>query len=116
MSGKLTDTHLEEIEAKGYVIVPEYYSGSKLHEMQAAQRRVLPTWEDVKDNPPPNRVSLAAFPSSEMVLLRGIVDHQAWAFARKWLKPSGMGICAKVAQNRAYPLSRRPHGCSLSRF
>ena len=28
MSGKLTDTHLEEIEAKGYVIVPEYYSGS----------------------------------------------------------------------------------------
>ena len=86
MSGKLTDTQLEELEAKGYVIVPEYYSGGKLHEMQAAQRRVLPTWEDVKDNPPPNRVSLAEFPSSEMVLLRGIVDHQAWAFARKWLK------------------------------
>ena len=84
MSAKLTDAHLEELDAKGYVIIPNYYTGAHLKEMQAAQRRVLKTWEEVKDEPPPHRAILTEFPSSEGVLLRGIVDHQAWAFARKW--------------------------------
>ena len=42
MSAKLTDAHLEELEAKGYIIVPGFYTGEKLCEMQAAQRRSLP--------------------------------------------------------------------------
>ena len=52
MSKKFTDAHLDEFAAKGYLIVPGYYSGDQLAEMQAAQRRVLPIWEKVKDNPP----------------------------------------------------------------
>ena len=86
MPEKLTNTHLDELAKKGYVIVPDYYAGSQLSEMQEAQRRVLPTWEAVKDNPPPGRAILTEFPPPEMPLLRGIVDCQAWAFARKWLK------------------------------
>ena len=86
MFKKLTDTHLDEFAAKGYLIVPDYYSGEQLAEMQAVQRRVLPTWERVKDDPPQGRAILTEFPSSEMVLLRGIVDHEAWGFARKWFK------------------------------
>lgn len=86
MSAKLTDAHLEELEAKGYVIVPGFYTGEKLREMQAAQRRSLPTWEKVKADPPPGRAILTDFPPPEMALLRGIVDHRAWEFAQKWLK------------------------------
>ncbi len=86
MPTKLTDAHLDKFAAKGYLIVPEYYSGEQLAEMQVAQRRVLPTWEKVKDNPPPGRAILTEFPSSEMALLRGIVDREAWGFARKWFK------------------------------
>ena len=51
-----------------------------------AQRRVLPTWEEVKDDPPPGRATLTEFPPAEMTLLRAIVDHDAWEFARKFLK------------------------------
>ena len=86
MPKKFTDAHLDELTAKGYLIVPDYYSGEQLSEMQAAQRRVLPTWEEVKDDPPPGGATLTEFPPSEMALLRGIVDHEAWAFARKFLK------------------------------
>ena len=54
MSVALTEFHLKELDDKGYVIVPDYYTGNKLKEMQAAQRRVLPTWQEVKENPPPS--------------------------------------------------------------
>ena len=42
MPKKFTDAQLDELLAKGYLIVPDYYSGEQLAEMQAAQRRVLP--------------------------------------------------------------------------
>ena len=48
MPKKFTDAQLDELLAKGYLIVPDYYSGEQLAEMQAAQRRVLPTWEEVQ--------------------------------------------------------------------
>ena len=86
MPKKFTDAQLDELLAKGYLIVPDYYSGEQLAEMQAAQRRVLPTWEDVKDDPPPGRATLTEFPPAEMALLHAIVDHHAWEFARKFLK------------------------------
>ena len=86
MSVALTEFHLKELDDKGYVIVPDYYTGNELKEMQAAQRRVLPTWQEVKENPPPSRAILKEFPPYEMVLLQGIVDHHAWNFARRWFE------------------------------
>ena len=68
MPKKFTDAQLDELLAKGYLIVPDYYSGEQLAEMQAAQRRVLPTWEEVKDDPPPGSAILTEFPPAEMAL------------------------------------------------
>ena len=51
MPKKFTDAQLDELLVKGYLIVPDYYSGEQLAEMQAAQRRVLQTWEEVKEDP-----------------------------------------------------------------
>ncbi len=86
MSMALTEFHLKKLDDKGYVIIPDYYTGDQLEEMQAAQRRVLPTWQEVKENPPSGRATLKDFPSDEMVLLQGIVDHHAWDFARRWFE------------------------------
>ena len=86
MPVELTDVMLKQLEEIGYIIIPEYYTGKQLQEMQVAQRNILPTWNQVKNNPPTNRSILVEFPPSEISLLRGIVDHQAWGFGRKWLK------------------------------
>ena len=83
---EFSDTKLEQLEKIGYIIIPEYYTGKKLKEMQVAQRNILPTWDQVKNDPPTNRSILTEFPPSEISLLRSIIDHQAWNFGRKWLK------------------------------
>ena len=80
----LGDAHIEELEEKGYTIIPDFYTGEKLKEMQEAQRRELSTWEEVRDDPPQGRAILTEFPPSEMALLQGIVDQRTWAFARRW--------------------------------
>ena len=56
-----------------------------LKELQAAQRRILSQWEEIKDDPPTARSTLSDFPPAEIALLRGTADHRAWDFGRKWL-------------------------------
>lgn len=36
--GKLTETHLEELEREGFVVVPEYDTGDRLEILQATQK------------------------------------------------------------------------------
>ena len=57
MPRELNTYHLERLEEYGYLIIPEYYAGQQLKEMQAAQRRTRPIWEKVKDNPRPTEES-----------------------------------------------------------
>jgi len=83
---KLTDAHLAELDENGFVVVPNYYEGDQLREMQNAQRRVLPIWEDVKDEPPPGQTQYKEFPPPELTLLKPTIDPDAVAFARRWLK------------------------------
>ena len=42
MPKKFTDAQLDELLAKGYLIVPDYYSGEQLAEMQAAPTPCTP--------------------------------------------------------------------------
>ena len=41
--GKLAETHLEELEREGFVVVSEYDTGDRLEILQAAQLLCLPT-------------------------------------------------------------------------
>ena len=82
---ELGDECIEEIEEKGYVIVPGFQSGETLKELQAAQRRILSPWEEIKDDPPSGRSTLSDFPPAEIALLRGTADHRACDCGRKWL-------------------------------
>src|SRR6185295_18664050 len=73
---KITDSHYEELLKNGYVILRNYYPEEQRRVMAVAQRRVLKTWEQVKDNPPPDRSMYVPFPSSEFSLNRAMVDHE----------------------------------------
>jgi ectoine hydroxylase-related dioxygenase (phytanoyl-CoA dioxygenase family) len=85
----LTDDHIAELEREGFVVVPDFVRGDSLKTLQAAQRRLLPTWENVKDSPPQDQSGdslLVCFPHEEIELYRAAMDEESIAFARKWLK------------------------------
>jgi len=86
---RLTDDHLEELDREGFIIVPNFISGDQLTPLQAAQRRVLPTWDQIQQDPPQDQRGssmLQCFPHEEMDLYQAAMDEESIAFARKWLK------------------------------
>ena len=86
---QLTDARLEELDREGFIIVPGFISGERLERLRAAQRRVLPTWEETKANPPQDQAGnslLKCFPHEEMELYQAAMDAESINFARKWLK------------------------------
>lgn len=86
---QLTAAHLDELDREGFIIVPGFISGERLERLQAAQRRVLPTWEATKQNPPQDQAGnslLKCFPHEEMELYQATMHQPSIDFARKWLK------------------------------
>jgi hypothetical protein len=49
---KISDQQFDELVENGFIIIKNYIRGEELATLQAAQRRVLKTWEQVKDKPP----------------------------------------------------------------
>lgn len=85
----LTDAHIEELETEGFFILPNFISGEKLERMQAAQRRVLSTWEKIQSDPPDDQSGssmLSSFPHEEMELYQATMHQPSIDFARMWLK------------------------------
>lgn len=86
---KLTQDHLEELDSEGFIIVPNYIEGDHLERLQAAQRRVLPTWEKIRDEPPQDQWGhsmLSCFPHEELELYQATMDQDGIDFARQWLR------------------------------
>ena len=86
---RLTDAHIEELDHEGFIIVPDFISGDELTTLQAAQRRVLPTYEQIKDNLAQDQAGhslLKCFPHEELDLYRAAMNPESIKFARKWLK------------------------------
>ena len=86
---RLTDAHIEELDHEGFIIVPDFISGDELTKLQAAQRRVLPTYEQIKDDIPQGQAGhslLKCFPHEELDLYRATMNPESIKFARKWLK------------------------------
>jgi hypothetical protein len=86
---RLTDAHIEQLDREGFLIIPDFITGDELKRLQEAQRRVLPTWEEVRDKPPQDQAGnslLSCFPHEEMDLYQATMGEESIAFARKWLK------------------------------
>lgn len=86
---KLTDAHLDELDREGFIIVPDFIEGETLKVLQAAQRRALPTFEKIQQDPPQDQSGnslLACFPHEQMELYQATMDEGSIDFARKWLR------------------------------
>ena len=100
---KLNDAVFEELEEQGFVVVPDYITGEKLRTLQAAQRRVLPSWEEVKHDPPGDQEGysrLVPFPYEDPDLYKESMNEESIAFARRWLKTDNihMRVGALIAR------------------
>ena len=106
MRKKLTDAHIEELDREGFIVVPEFISGDELKTLQAAQRRVLPTWEKVMEDPPSGSGLLVCFPHEEIELYKATMHEESIAFARKWLKTDA------IQQRVGCMIARYPGHCA----
>jgi len=92
---RLTDDHIEALDREGFIIVPNFIRGDDLTRLQAAQRLVLPTWQQVQEKPPQDQSghsALVCFPHEEMDLYKGAMDAESIDFARKWLKTAAVHV------------------------
>ena len=87
------------------MIIPSYFQGEQLEEMAAAMRRALPTWEDVRADPPEGFSGTATcdWPFSELVLNKtGAQQPELADFARRWLGTDDIQIRVGIGLAR-YP-------------
>jgi len=82
---KLNNTIFAELEQRGYVIVENLLAKDQVTQMAAAARRLLKPWQEVKEDPPQDRLSTHFFPYPEQVLNEAIVHREAIAFAQRYL-------------------------------
>ena len=98
----LTDDHFHQLVEHGYVILPGYIQGEELAMLQAEERKVLNSWDKVKDKPPEGRSQFSAFPYNN-VTMAGLYRHrELLKIGRRYLKTED------VVYNVGYMLTRYP--------
>ena len=82
----LGDDHFDHLVEHGFVILPAFIQGEELATLQAAQRRVLKSWEQVKENPPSGLAEAVTFPYGDTVMA-GLFPHpELLKLGRRYLK------------------------------
>jgi hypothetical protein len=82
----IRDAQFEELLENGILLLPSYIRGEELAMLQAAQRRVLKTWEQVKENPPASRSEFIPYPPPD-VTMAGLYRHpELIQLGRRFLK------------------------------
>lgn len=100
---KITDAHFDQLIEDGYVILREYIPTKELAALQAAQRRVLKPWDQVKDNPPPNGSLLVPYPYPDLMMAKPYFEPQLVELARRFLKTPDIHVRV------GYMLARYPN-------
>jgi hypothetical protein len=107
---KITDAHFDRFLEDGFIILPGYYEEARRRPLAEAQRRVLKTWDQVKDDPPADRAMYAPWPTPEKTLNLAIAqDEEVHAFARRYLKTDHIHYRAGLMIAR-YPGFKGDHG------
>jgi hypothetical protein len=98
----ITDAQFDQLLEDGYLILHNYIRGDELRELQEAQRRCLPTWEQVKDNPPAGFATLDFYPPKDVRMAQLYFHPEILKVARRFLKTQN--IIARVGAMLArYP-------------
>ena len=82
----ITDAQFEELIQNGFLFLPEYIRGEELAQLQAAQRRVLKPWDQVKDNPPEGRSEFFPYPPPDVTMASLYRHPELLKLGRRYLK------------------------------
>jgi hypothetical protein len=82
----LTDDHFDQMCEDGYLILHNYIRGDELRELQAAQRRVLKTWEQVRNDPQPGNSMFVIYPPNDVRMAQLYMHPELLKFFRRYLK------------------------------
>jgi len=82
----ITDSQFDQLVEDGYLILPNYIRGDELRELQAAQRRVLQTWEQVKHDPPAGRSAMVYYAPPDVRMAQLYFHPEIVKVARRFLK------------------------------
>jgi len=82
---KLSNEHLRIFEEQGFVVINNYYPEEKRYAISQAVRRTLLPWEDIKHNPPKDRLQKDDFPYEDMFFNDLIIDMDLINFVQRAL-------------------------------
>lgn len=99
---RITEEHYRQLVDDGYTILHNFIPRDELAELQAAQRRVLKSWDQVKDNPPPNGDAYVPYPYPDPLMSKLYLDPEFVTLAKRYLKTN------EVVANVGYMLARYP--------
>lgn len=93
---KISDQQFDELVENGFLIIPNFIRGEELAMLQAAQRRVLKPWEEIKDSPPNDNYNKnAAFVKypPEDVTMCGLYRHpELLRIMKRYLKTEDVHV------------------------
>ncbi|MBA3684483.1 MAG: phytanoyl-CoA dioxygenase family protein [Planctomycetes bacterium] len=100
----ISDAQFAQLIEQGFLILPRYIRGEELSELQAAQRRVLRTWEQAQQDPKlvEARCELTPYPWSDARMSRLYLHPELVKLGQRFLKTED--VVARVG----YMLARYP--------
>jgi len=106
---QLTDDHYRDFLEQGYVVIENFYLEEKRALIATTLRKILPPWEEVKDDPPDDVLN-DSFPYEEQLFNQLILDPDLIAFVRRVLDTEAVHF--RYAHNWARypnPAVKEPH-------
>ncbi|HYE07429.1 MAG TPA: phytanoyl-CoA dioxygenase family protein [Planctomycetota bacterium] len=82
----ITDSQREQLLEDGFLILPRFIPEDELPELQAAQRRVLRTWDEVRADPPSGRSAMVPYPHGDARAARHYFHPELLRLGRWWLR------------------------------
>jgi len=83
---KITDQQFEQLLEDGFLILPEFIPQDELVALQAAQRRCLKPWDQVKHDPPKGCTTLIPYPYPDLRLNQLYLHPELIRLGRRFLK------------------------------
>ncbi len=101
---QLDDSHYEAFMEQGYVVVEGFYPEEKRARIAALLRRIMPPWEEIRENPPEGGLLKDDFPYEEQYFNHLILDPDLVGFVRRVLDTE------KIHFRYAHNWTRYPNG------
>lgn len=82
----ISDAQFDQFIEDGFLILPEFIRGEELKELQAAQRRVLKPWDEVKNDPPKDGTAMIPYPFPDARMTRLYLHPELIRIGQRFLK------------------------------